>query len=584
MTAGFSRKFQTPRPGRFSLGDAAGWSSAALLVWSWLTTEHLLPWVSWHSEVAAFLAVLVLAWGAVAQMLRATVSRTIALPFASLPFIGLALIVAIQRVTGVLIFNGDVWVLWFYMMLCIACLALGFAAATPPAQPGEGTDPSTSFTLLAWALLLGALASTFIAFAQVFSVWEHSSWIVRMEEVRRPGGNFAQPNHLATLQVMGVASVVFLRKSLGTLGRGLVLILLCVGIAATESRTGALSLLALLCWWLLKRRTIGDPSAAWLGVAWGAGFVGMFLAWPYLLNAMHLLGYQAETRVAERILRFEVWSQLFQAVAMRPWTGWGFHQVVAAHNAVVDQYAVSEPYSYSHNLVLDLLIWVGVPFALLFVGMAAIYLWRRVRATSQLLPWYGLAVALPLAVHSLLEFPFAYAYFLAPAMFLLGAVEASTGGRPLARVGVKSTAVLLAASTVVMGWSVIEYLAIDEDFRVARFQSLRIGSVPPDHERPKVIWFDQLGILLADARITPTPNMSAEAMQVVKNAALYYPWSATQYRYAVALALNGNPAEATRQIRVIHRIWGDKVYSGVKQKIDELAATEYPQLRQLNLP
>lgn len=583
MLQSFSRIVETPLPGRFSLGQALAGGGAVLLVWSWLTTEHFLPWVSWHSEAGVFFAVLVLAWGAVAQPLRARVRHTIALPFASLPFIGLALVAAVQRTTGMLTFHGDVWVLCFYMMLCITCLALGLVAATPPAHTRH-VDASNSFTLLAWVLLLGALASTVIAFAQVFSLWEHSGWIVRMPELRRPGGNLAQPNHLATLQVMGVASIVFLRTSLGMRVRGLILLLLGAGIAATESRTGALSLFALLCWWLWKRRTIGDRTSAWVGVGWGIGFLGMFLAWPRLLNAMDLLGYQAAARVAEGSRRLEVWSQLFQAIAIRPWTGWGFRQVVAAHNAVADQHAVSEPYAYSHNLVLDLLIWLGVPLALLFVGGAGLYLWRRARATSQLLPWYGLAVALPLAVHSMFEYPFAYAYFLAPAMFLLGAVEASTGVKPLVRVGVRSTVIVLAAITVAMGWSVVEYLRIEEDFRVARFQSLRIGSLPPGHERPKVILLDQLGVLLDDARITPKPNMSAEAMQVVKNAALHYPWSATQYRYAVALALNGNPMEAARQLHVIRHMWGEKVYSGVKQKIGELAATEYPELRQLSMP
>jgi O-antigen ligase len=585
VAVGLSSK-RTPLMGRFSLQAALAALGAVTLVLSWLTTEHFLPWVSWHSEAVVFFAVLVLAWGAVAQMLRATVPRTIALPLASLPLIGLALIAAVQRATGLLTFNGDVWALWFYVALCIACLALGFAAATPSAHPSEGVDASEAFTILAWALLLGALASTVIAFAQVFSLWEHSSWIVRMPDVRRPGGNLAQPNHLATLQVMGVASLLFLRRSnrLGALACSLILLVLCAGLAVTESRTGALCLLALLCWWLLKRRTIGDPSSAWLGVAWGAGFLGMFLAWPYLLNATGLLGYQIGSRVAEGGGRLEVWPQLLHAIAMRPWTGWGFHQVAAAHDAVADQYAISEPYSYSHNLVLDLLIWLGVPLALLFVGAVAIYAWRRARATTQLLPWYGLAVALPLAVHSMLEYPFTYAYFLAPVMFVLGAVEALTGAKPLVRVGVKSTAAFLVATTVVMSWSVIEYLEIEEDFRVARFESLRIGSTPPEHTRPRVILFDQLGVLLADARITPKPNMSPEAMQQVKNAALYYPWSATQYRYAVALALNGNPVEATRQLRVIHGMWNDKVYGAIKRKIDELAATEYPQLRQLSLP
>jgi hypothetical protein len=574
---------KAPCEGRFSLGETATWVGAALLFLSWLTTEHFLPWVSWHSEAVVFLGVLVVAWIAVAQLMRAPVARTIALPSASLPFLGLVLVAAFQRATGVLTFDGDVWVLWFYVMLCITCLTLGFAAATPPAGPGD-RDMSSSFTLLAWTLLLGAVASTVVAFAQVFSLWEDSAWIARMPDLRRPGGNFGQPNHLATLQVMGVASLVYLRDSMGARARGLILFLLCAGVAATESQTGALSLLGLLCWWLLKRRTIGDTTLAWLGAGYGVAFIGMFLAWPRLLNAMDLLGYQAAVRVAEGSRRLDVWSQLLHASAMRPWTGWGFRQVVAAHNAVVDQYAVSEPYAYSHNLALDLLIWIGVPLALLFVSAAAIYLWRRARASSQLLPWYGLAVVLPLALHSMLEYPFAYAYFLAPMMLLLGAVEASTGFKPLVRLPLAPSVAVLAATTALMAWSVVEYVGIEEDFRVARFQSLGIGSPPPEHERPKVLLFDQLGLLLDGARITPTPDMSAEAMQLVKDAALHYPWSATQYRYALALALNGNPVEAARQIQVIRCMWDDKLYRGIRRKIDELAASEYPELRQLSLP
>ena len=583
MRGGFSQTLKTPLAGRFSLRQALAAGCAVLLFLSWLNTEQFLPWVSWHSEAVVIFAVLVLAWRGVARTLRAAGPLTIALPFASLPFIGLALIAAVQRATGLLTFNGDVWVLSFYMALCIACTALGFAAATPSGRCSESTDASESFTLLAWAFLLGALASTVIAFGQVFSLWEHSGWIVRMPEPRRPGGNLAQPNHLATLQVMGIASLLLLRRfnRLGVLACGLILFVLCAGIAVTESRTGALSLAGLLCWWLVKRRSIGDPNPPWLGVGWGIGFLGMFLAWPHLLNATDLLGYQAGTRLAGGGRRLEVWSQLLQAISMRPWTGWGVHQVAAAHNAVVDQYALSEPYSYSHNLVLDLFVWIGVPLGLLFAGMAAMYLWRRARATTQLLPWYGLAVTLPLAVHSMFEFPFTYAYFLAPVMFLLGAVEASTGAKPLVRVGIKLTAVFLVAVTVVMGWSVLEYLEIEEDFRVARFESLHIGSSPLGHERPRVILFDQLDVLLEDARIVPKPNMSPDAMQLVKNAALYYPWSATQYRYALALALNGNPAEARRQMRVIHRMWGDKTYLEIKRKIDGLAVSDYPQLRQL---
>lgn len=558
--------------------------AVVLFILGWLVPLHFPPWVSWHSEAVAFFAVLCLGWSSLARVLRSVGPRTVALPVAALPFFGLALVAVLQRATGLMIFWGDVWVIWFYMALCVTCLTLGFSAASPSARPRETTDSSKPFTLLAFALLLSALASTVIAFAQVFNLWEHSEWIVRMSDVRRPGGNLAQPNHLATLQVMGLASLVYLYESrkLGGVAAVSILIFLGIGLAATESRTGLLGVFVLLLWWLAKRRYFGSMTPAWVAGVVGGGFAMFFWAWPTLMNST-LLSYQAGAN-ATSSLRLGVWQQLLQAVALRPWWGWGIHEVAKAHNAVAHSYAVSLPLTYSHNIVLDLALWVGLPLAGVSVVVTGVWLWRRVKAVKQLLPWYGLAVALPLAVHSMLEYPFAYAYFLAPVMFALGAVEASLGVKPLLRMGIKPVAAMLLVTTAALAWSVVEYLEIEEDFRVARFEALRIGSPPPEHQRPKVILFTQLGVLLDDARITPAPNMSPEAMQLVKNAALHYPWSATQYRYAVALALNGNAVEAARQIQVMRRMWGEQLYDGVKKKIDELAASKYPELRQLSLP
>jgi hypothetical protein len=556
-----------------------------LFLLSWLLPLHFPPWVSWHLEAVAFFAVLLLGWSGWVRMRRASASRIAVLPFAALPLIAFGAVVTLQRAAGLLPFWGSVWALWFYIALCVACLMLGFAAASASAPTRPALAALTPFTLLAFTLCAGAAVSTIVAFAQVFGLWEHSEWIARMPDLRRPGGNLGQPNHLATLLVMGVASLVFLRQSkkLGPTSASLLLLLLCMGLAVSESRAGALSLLLLLGWWLFKRRTIGDATPPWVGLAVGITFVGMFLVWPHMLNVMDLLPHQATGRVVAGSLRLQVWSQLLKAVTMHPWTGWGFHQVAAAHNAVVDGYSVSEPYAYSHNLVLDLVIWTGVPITLLLLATAAVWLWRRIRDANQLLPWYGLAVALPLGLHSMLEYPFAYAYFLAPVILLLGAVEATAGGKAFARIGVKAVGAVLLACTVVLAWSVVEYLEIEEDFRVARFQASRIGSPPIGHERPKVVLFDQLGVLLDVSRITPAPNMSAQDMEVAKRAALYYPWTATQARYAMALALNGNPEEAARQLQVIRRLWGEKQYQAMKEHIAD-KATQYPQLLRLNLP
>ena len=557
--------------------------AVVLFILSWLVPLHFPPWMSWHSEAMAFFAVFLLGWCGLARVLRSAGPRTVALPLVALPFIGLALVAALQRASGLMTFWGDVWAIWFYMALCVTCLTLGFAAALPSAQPRATAAASAPVTLLAFALLVGALASTVIAFSQVFSLWEHSGWIVRMPTLRA-GGNLAQPNHLATLLVMGVASLVLLYESrkLGGIASGLILIVLGIGLAAAESRTGMLGVLALMLWWLAKRRHFGSKTPAWVAGVAGGGFALSFWAWPTLLNSM-LLSYEAGVRPVSS-LRLEVWQQLLEAVALRPWWGWGIREVAKAHNAVAHSYAVSAPFTYSHNVVLDLVLWVGLPLAGVLVIVIGAWLWRRVRAANQLLPWYGLAAALPVAVHSMLEFPFAYAYMLAPVMFALGAMEASLGVKPLLRMGIKPAAALLLATTAVLAWSMVEYLEIEEDFRVARFEALRVGSPPPGHQRPNVILYTQLDVLLDDARITPTPNMSPEAMQVVKTAALYYPWSATQYRYAVALALNGNPVEAARQIQVMRRMWGEELYGEVKKQIDELAASKYPELHRFDWP
>ncbi|MEO8655395.1 MAG: hypothetical protein ABI409_14815, partial [Ramlibacter sp.] len=66
--------------------------------------------------------------------------------------------------------------------------------------------------------------------------------------------------------------------------------------------------------------------------------------------------------------------------------------------------------------------------------------------------------------------------------------------------------------------------------------------------------------------------------------ALRYPWIATQYRYGVALALNGQQQEAMRQFQVLRSQNDKKLYERIKLEIGELAQSRYPQLRTLTLP
>jgi len=541
------------------------YGAIALFLMSWLSATHVQPWLSWHAEGAVFLAAL-LANGVGVR--RAGLGGGVALPLPAMPLLVLLFVAMLQWWGGQIPFGGDAFVLGLYLVLSVGCLCLGYAAGRGGGTAHRPWDPLPA---LALGLLLVGLASVFIAFSQVLELWESSGWIMRMHDLRRPGANLVQSNHLATLLVMAMACTAFLHQQslLGRVSTMMSLLMLGAGLALTESRTGLLSMGVLLLWWLWKQPQVA-PGAGRSGAVLSAVMVvGMFLAWPYLYEALQSgAGAKMETRLVEGSLRFQVWPQLIEAMFQKPWGGWGILQVPVAHNAVAHAYPVSEAYTYSHNLVLDLAIWVGLPLALLTLLGALIWAGARVRATQTLLPWFGFALALPVGIHSMLEYPHAYAYFLAPLMLALGLIEGALGVPPWRMVGRRWAALGLVVWAVLLLGAVRDYVLVEEDFRAARFQMMGVGQTPADYKRPNIHLLTQLGALTDSAWLEIRPGMNAEELSLLRAVALRHPWTATQYRYALALALNGQPQESQRQLEVIRAQRGDTAYRKLHQELE----------------
>jgi O-antigen ligase len=555
--------------GRFSLFDLLPFVALALFLVGWLNTTHVAPWVSWHAELPFFFVILLLGWIGVVSLSRRTPTSRLPIPALIWPLVGLFFIALIQYAVGTLFFLGDFFVFAFYLALCAISILLGFALTGTQFEQSSSM-PWIRLRLsyaewLAFSVLFGGLASTLVALGQVLEVWQSSSWVLPIPDTRRPGGNLGQPNHLATLIVMAIGSAMFLQavKRLGNTVTMLLMVLLAGCLAVTESRTGALSLFSLMGWWWWKQSEVAPRISRWWAATVTALFVTMFLLWPAALGYIRFEAGTLTARLGEgasREGRMDVWPQLIEAALLRPWWGWGARQTSEAHNAVAHLYPNSMPFSYGHNLWLDLVIWFGFPIAGLLIVAGAIWLWRRTGATQSPVSWYGFAIALPLLVHSMFEFPHAYAYLLVPAMLGLGAVEKELGGSLPFQLGVRPAAGALLITSVLTAWSVVEYFQVEEDFRVARFELLRIGHTPTEYNQPKVRLLTQLGALTSAARIDPMPSMTPEQMLILKKVALHYPWTGTQYRYAMALALNGNPDEANRQLEVIRSQYGESTY------------------------
>ena len=197
---------------------------------------------------------------------------------------------------------------------------------------------------------------------------------------------------------------------------------------------------------------------------------------------------------------------------------------------------------------------------------------------------FGMGMALILVLHSMLEFPFAYAYLLFPVLWMVGMAEARLDRPGRLQIPRGMAAVVFLVASVGLAWATWEYLQVEEDFRVARFEALKIGKTPATYERPQIHLLLQLATMLEASRSTPEPGMSPHQLELARQAALRFPWTALQNRYALSLALNGEPEEAIRQLKVMRAMHGEKHYRGIKDSWETLAEEKYPQLRTLQLP
>jgi O-antigen ligase len=554
----------------------------------WFNADHFPPWVSWHSEIWTFAAVLWLS--ACLLFSKSWKSRFIVLPYTVWPILLLAIVLIAQTIDGDIQFVGDAWVLFFYLILCIFALAVGHKVGASLVLKAEKRVGAHSYIAdFAILVVLAGLSSVAVAFVQALDVWEQVSFIHRMPMPRRPGANLGQTNQLATFVLFSLASLVYLFESqrVRVVTALPMAAILLFGLAITESRTGALSLLLMAVWWTTKRRSLDFVLSNWAVGLWLVFFACSFWFLPSWLSLVLNGGLdgsavnQVNLSAGTRLL---VWPQLWEAVLQRPWFGWGLGQVSVAHNAVLHTYAAGEPFTYAHNIVLDLALGLGLPLTLLFVVVTSIWLWRRIRDTKDLLSWYCLSFALPFGVHSMLEFPFAYAYLLVPVMLLVGVLEAHSASAHTLSVPWRTATAIWVLVGVCMAWSAVEYVAIEEDFHIARFEALNVGQTPGNHERPHIVLLTQLGALLEGTRLVATPNMPIQRIELARKVAMRFPTVPTQNRYALSLALNGDAEEAVRQLYVMRAMHGEQTYEDIRANWNSLAEQKYPQLGELKLP
>lgn len=402
---------------------------------------------------------------------------------------------------------------WGQRLAPLGCLLLGGAlmhAVARSCRDGHGSD----WTLpLMCALLTAGLLSVVIGAVQVFAPeLADGRWVAFATTPGRAIGNMRQPNQLSTLLLWAAAAAVWLslRERRSIVQLALVLAALVFGVAMTASRTGLVGVVLLALWGLLDRRLpapvrglllamVPFYALCWVGLEqWLASHGVMFYGDDQLKKTLH--GDASSSRG-------RIWANTWALVQAHPWTGVG----VGAFNFVWSMTPFpGRPvafFDHSHNLPLQLAVESGLPLAGAVLAGVAWAGWRARRALVDADEdrardaRTALFMLVMVGVHSLLEYPLWYVYFLLPAMmlagWLTGSVPASVEpARPPAaapgwrlRLGPWLWSVTGALALVASVWSTVEYWTVSVIFE----PELSFGEAEPlsariERGRRSVLW------------------------------------------------------------------------------------------------
>ena len=469
---------------------------AALVgVLSWLTPNHSAPWPSFHGEFMMALACLLALLGELAQ--RPTRPDRLA-PLTAATLL-VALVPLVQLALGQIRFAGDGWMAFAYL--------LGFALAQWLGQRLAWRWDITSVAeALAGLFLIGSVLSVGLQLYQWLELFGLGIFSADMPPFGRPYANFAQPNHLATALFLGLAGTLYLyeRRRLGMGAVSGTALFLAFGMVMTGSRTAwlAMGLLVPVLAWARRPLALRMP---WYGApGLGLAFCAFVAVWPVLNELLLLTPGRSLAEQSQGGPRPLFYATMLDAVSRHPWVGYGWNQGLIAQGAVLDDHpANGRLMGNSHNTLLDLLVWNGVPVALAIIGLLAWWAWRQAKACRDATAFFLLTALGGVAVHAMLEYPLSHAYFLLPVGLMMGLLEVAAPMRWALRLPRAVGVAVAGAAAVLLGTIAVEYLEVESNTRVLSWELARIGTGSITSVAPDVMLLSQWREYLHFARLEP---------------------------------------------------------------------------------
>lgn len=558
-----------------------------------LYPRHTPPFPSFYNEWLAALFAL----GLLALLVAKPVAARLELPRIALFPLGMLLVLSAQFALGDSAYPSQVFVALVYVA---SALLLMLAVRTL----AQTTNPEALLTLLAWATLIGGLAN---ALAGVLQYWELRSFLdplIVAKVTPAAYGNLAQANHFANHMALAVTALLYLsaqRKLPLWLAAGFGLALL-LGLSLSGSRTAWLYLAALFALAVLFRMR-SDTTAARLFILSTVASLLAFLLMQLALPHMAPKAVVAMERLASQDLlnvRWDLWSSALRIFAENPWSGAGYHRFAWSHflqHAEAGQ-ALHDPVlspDFVHNLPLQLLAEFGLAGGLI-AGFVGYWLYAQYRRIDSAERWLLMGMITVLVIHSLLEYPLNYMYFLAPAAVLL----ALSDDRPITLAVPVNLSRLFMVVMLILGLSLlsiefVSYQALENAYlrigKTGRIDSSQDAQLLMQARQFGPFFEPEVDNIFNALRIEAKRPDKWKTLLAVSTRSIGHKMTASRlYRHILLLALNEDAESASRYLDMATKVYPS--YRGhfeiqlarLRQELPEHKGLLHLQVKGLGLP
>lgn len=542
---------------------------------SWLVPNHNYPWASFHMDAWISLVYLLLAAATFGFFSKEKKMKTGGIPVI---IAGILVLITVQYYLGQIFQAGNYVLSSMYLF--------GFLLAWIVGAHNTGRQRYQVLDATAAALNIASIVSVALQLNQWLQIYDFEIWSMGGGE-SRPYANLGQPNQLGTILLWGILSTLWLedRKKLSTKVVSLAIVFMLLGAAMTMSRTVWLNIILLGIIGLTRKTTLVTKEAKWriaLSLVYFCALI-FFVRWfaNFYWQATPQMNWIDLTTVGSAS-RPAIWAFFVDAAKQQWLWGYGWNQTGYVHMTLALAHEpLHEYFTSAHNLLLDLMLWCGMPIALIVVGYLIYWMYSRISFVTdkkELILWFMVMVAL---VHSMLELPLHYAYVLLPLGTIMGSLDGMRGIRgffSVSKATINSMVVIIFVLLIIL---IAEYRQVEHQYLLLRFKWANVVAEQPT--TPDLVLLTQLRDVIDLALVDTEVAIPDDQFKVMQNALYLFPNVGFFQLLALTEIKRGNYGQARNYLETMCSVNSPGVCSSVGRRWQlnaknnqEIARIEWP--------